>query len=243
VFLAERRAGAQSELSTRLRGLGHDVVGRVTSGRAAVEYAHLLAPDAVLFALQLDDGPGLIAAMAVIRARAGVAAVVLNDHPAALTPSARPNWGAVAMVAPAGAADDLEATLRATVARARESSPENAVPNAAQDAALDAILTPTFSSVAVPVAAPKAETQKAEIQKGVPQKVSPPKAAPKAQPVNLTPIVNRAIDALAQRSQLSSDAALALMRQEADDSGQSLDDIAAAIVGEDEDQELARKAA
>ncbi len=211
VLLAERRAGAQSELSTRLRGLGHDVVGRVTSGRAAVEYAHLLAPDAVLLAPQLDDGPGLTAAMAVIRARTGVAAVVLNDHPAALTPSARPNWGAVAMVAPAGAADDLETTLRATVARARESSPENAVPDAAQDAALDAILTP--------------------------------KAAPKAQPVDLTPIVNRAIDALAQRSQLSSDAALALMRQEADDSGQSLDDIAASVVGEDANRELARKAA
>jgi hypothetical protein len=201
-----------------------------------VEYAHLLAPDAVLFALQLDDGPGLIAAMAVIRARAGVAAVVLNDHPAALNPSARPNWGAVAMVAPSGALDDLETTLRTTVARARTSSPEDAVPDVAPDAT---VLTPTFSSVT----APKADAQKAEIQKAAPAKGQPPKAAPKAQPVNLTPIVNRAIDALAQRSQLSSDAALTLMRQEADDTGQSLDDIAAAIVGGDADRELARKAA
>ncbi len=119
VLLAERRASAHSELSRRLGRLGHEVLARVTSGQAALDYAGLLRPDVVLVAPVLEDTAGVLTALNVTRELPGIAAVVLTCHPAAADPAARPNWGAVALVPADAEPADLDAELRGAVARAR----------------------------------------------------------------------------------------------------------------------------
>ena len=120
VLLAERRASTHSELSRRLARLGHQVLARVTTGQAALDYAGLLRPDVVLVAPVLEDTAGVLTALTVTRELPGIAAVVLTCHPAAADPSARPNWGAVALVPADAELDDLDAELRAAVRRALE---------------------------------------------------------------------------------------------------------------------------
>jgi len=202
LLVGERRAGAQSELTTRLKSLGYDVVARVTSGRAAVEYAQLLAPDAVLLAPHLEDGPGITAAMAVVRARPGVAALVMNDDPALADPASRPNWGSVAVVPPAGSPSDLDASLKAAISCARKVAEQGA-----------ATVTPTHSMLTG---------------------ANPATPAEERAPVSRTPVVNRAVEALAAREKLPVDEAMALMRKEAADTGRSLDAVALAVLGEQE---------
>lgn len=119
VLLAERRASSHSELSRRLTRLGHEVLARVTSVQGAVDYAALLTPDVVLLSPVLEDGTGIAAAMTLTRGQTGIAAVVLTTHPAAADPSARPNWGAVALVPADAEPEDLDAELRRAVDRAR----------------------------------------------------------------------------------------------------------------------------
>lgn len=119
VLLAERRANAHSELSRRLSRLGHEVLARVTSGQAALDYAALLRPDVVLVAPVLEDTAGVLTALNVTRELPGIAAVVLTCHPAAADPAARPNWGAVGLVPADAEPSDLDAELRGAVGRAR----------------------------------------------------------------------------------------------------------------------------
>lgn len=128
VLIAERRASAHSELSRRLDRAGHEVLARVTSGQGALDYAELLRPDVVLIAPALDDGPGIMAAIALTRELPGVAAVVLSTHPAAVNPAARPNWGAVALLPADAEPADLDIELRRAVAQAREAAATAVVP-------------------------------------------------------------------------------------------------------------------
>lgn len=120
VLIAERRASTHSELSRRLDRAGHEVLARVTSGQGALDYAELLRPDVVLIAPALEDGPGIMAAIALTRELPGVAAVVLTTHPAAVNPAARPNWGAVALVPADAEPSDLDIELRRAVLQAQE---------------------------------------------------------------------------------------------------------------------------
>lgn len=131
ILIAERRASAHSELSRRLDRVGHEVLARVTSSQGALDYAELLRPDVVLIAPMLEDGPGVMAAIALTRELPGVAAVVLSTHPAASNPAARPNWGAVALVPADAEPPDLDAELRRAVAQAREAAPVEVVPEQA----------------------------------------------------------------------------------------------------------------
>jgi DNA-binding NarL/FixJ family response regulator len=128
VLIAERRASAHSELSRRLDRAGHEVLARVTSGQGTLDYAELLRPDVVLIAPVLEDGPGIMAAIALTRELPGVAAVVLTAHPAAVNPAARPNWGAVSLVPADAEPEDLDAELRRAVAQAREAVATAVVP-------------------------------------------------------------------------------------------------------------------
>lgn len=127
VLLAERRASAQSELSRRLTDLGHEVLARVTSAQGAVDYAGFLCPDVVLISPMLEDGIGIMAAMTVTRDRPGVAAVVLTDHPSVANPTARPNWGAIALLPIEADTSDLDGELRRAVSRAREAAGQPAL--------------------------------------------------------------------------------------------------------------------
>lgn len=130
VLIAERRASAHSELSRRLERAGHEVLARVTSSQGALDYAELLRPDVVLIAPVLEDGPGVMAAIALTRELPGIAAVVLTTHPAALDPAARPNWGAVIVVPADAEPADLDAELRRAVEQVRDAVPMELTPEA-----------------------------------------------------------------------------------------------------------------
>lgn len=65
VLLAVDRLHVASHLAARLQGLGHEVAGTVTDGRAAVEAARALRPDAVILSLRLPVLGGIDAAAAI----------------------------------------------------------------------------------------------------------------------------------------------------------------------------------
>jgi AmiR/NasT family two-component response regulator len=147
VLLAERRASAHSELSRRLDRAGHEVLARVTSGQGALDYAALLQPDVVLVAPVLEDGPGVMAALALTRELPGVAAVVLSTHPAAVDPAARPNWGAVAVVPADAEPEVLDVELRRAVDRACEVAAHRVIEQAhLADVAPAAAPTPEYTT-------------------------------------------------------------------------------------------------
>ncbi len=120
VLLAERRTGAHSELAKQLLHVGHEVLARVSTGQGVADYAELLRPDVVIVSAILEDGPGIMTALALTKRLPGIAAVVLTDHPAAEDPRARPNWGAVSIFPAAADAYEIDAELRRAVARVRE---------------------------------------------------------------------------------------------------------------------------
>lgn len=128
IVLGDRRAGSQAELAARLTRSGHNVIARVTSLRAALENAEYFKPNAVLFAPRLEDGLGVAAALACANAHPGIAAVVLTPHPGASNPESRPDWGAVSLAPIEATSEELDAILRAAVARAREAIPRARTP-------------------------------------------------------------------------------------------------------------------
>ncbi|GEM_PF-2446173 len=240
ILLAEGRATAKSELSKRLTQLGHEVLGRVTTAQGAMDYAALLHPDVVVLAPVLEDGSGLTTAIAVIRANPGAAAVVLTGHPAAADPSARPNWGAVAVMPVDAAPDDLGAELRRVIARAR------AAPSAAQP------VGPSADSSADALADPLADVSLEELPGAAPDTprpgaaaAAPPSAAQASvPPLSVAPLsvpepsddelVRRAAECLLERTGLSHLDAMRLMEAEAADSGQSLAHVARGVLGEEQ---------
>jgi AmiR/NasT family two-component response regulator len=173
VLIAERRASAHSELSRRLDRAGHEVLARVTSGQGALDYAELLRPDVVLIAPTLEDGPGIMAAIALTRELPGVAAVVLTAHPAAVNPAARPNWGAVALVPADAEPTDLDIELRRAVAQAQEAAAIGVVPE--QVSGLEA-RPADFAPVAP--STPQYQTPVPEAESRVARQAQQPLAAP-----------------------------------------------------------------
>jgi DNA-binding NarL/FixJ family response regulator len=268
VLLAERRASAHSDLSRRLASLGHEVLARVTSTQGAVDYAGFLCPDVVLVSPVLEDGIGITAAMSVIRGRPGVAAVVLTNHPAAANPTARPNWGAVALLPADADAADLDTELRRVVGRAREAASQAAtqaarssaasVPVAAVDQDAQAGEASTESLIAI---APTRDARYDDAVNALVDDVFDPPARdvepsgpdapidrdgsdePMAFGVSTDPsgpeppsddeIVERAVQSLVERSRLLRADAIRLMEQEAEDTDQSVADVARAMLGED----------
>jgi DNA-binding NarL/FixJ family response regulator len=258
ILLAERRASAYSELSRRLRMHGHEVLARVTSAQGAIDYAGLLTPDVVLFSPTLEDAPGLTVAITVARKQPGVAAVVLTSHPAVADPASRPNWGPVALVPADAESDDLHAELWRAVARAREAAglvhfdPEEIIPDNASDIM---VLEPDVDVVIryVPEPAPQAPLDPAAAEAAEAQAIAEMVDALYPAPSTLVPstrvplevatdtgqsdtdVVERAASTLVERARLSRTTAMALMEEEAADTGQSVADVARAMLGEDSD--------
>ena len=268
VLLAERRASAHSDLSRRLASLGHEVLARVTSTQGAVDYAGFLCPDVVLVSPVLEDGIGITAAMSVIRGRPGVAAVVLTNHPAAANPTARPNWGAVALLPADADAADLDAELRRVVGRAREAASQAAlqaarpsaspVPVAAVDPDGQVVEASTESLIAIaptrdagdddavnelvddvfdpPTQDVEPTGQDAPIDRDgsdEPMAFAATTDASGFEPPSDDEIVERAVQSLVERSRLLRADAIRLMEQEAEDTDQSVADIARAMLGGD----------
>jgi DNA-binding NarL/FixJ family response regulator len=230
ILLAERPASAHAELSRRLKSRGHEILARVNSAQGAIDYAGFLTPDVVLVSPLLDDAPGLTVAMAVARKQPGVAAVVFTSHPAAANPAFRPNWGSVALLPIDAGADEIHQELWRAVMQAREAS-ATAGSLSVDDA--DAI-----------------EDQTGTDQTGTDQSVTdmvdalyaPPAielvttpVIPGAQPAmpmqeSDDDIIARATSALVDRARLTRVTAMRLIEQEASDSGQSVAEVARAML-------------
>ncbi|MFI5250276.1 MAG: response regulator [Gemmatimonadales bacterium] len=246
ILLAERRASAHSELSHRLKSRGHEVLARVTSAQGAIDYAGFLMPDVVLVSPLLEDAPGLTVAMAVAKKQPGVAAVVLTSHPAAADPASRPRWGSVALLPADAEADEMHEELWRAVMQARESSVAAAFSPAAEVEpdeiawSPDAVLGFGRPAVAEPDAPGAIDDP--SVTEMVDALYSPPAielvttpVMPGRRPSNPMQesdddIVARAASALVERARLTRVTAMRLMEQESADTGQSIADVARAML-------------
>jgi DNA-binding NarL/FixJ family response regulator len=199
--------GGRSSVADRLTALGYDVVARVAAGREAIDVARRLTPDAVFFETELTDGLGVLAAQAVTRATPGVAALILCGHPAAANRDARPQWGPVSLMAADAAEAELDADVRDAIARARAfvASPEI-------EEAAEIEETPELYDLGAAV---------------VDDELVAGEESDEA-------LIDRAIAAVSERTSLSASEALRLMEQEADDNGQSLREVAVAMLGDEQ---------
>ena len=224
ILLAERPASAHAELSRRLKSRGHEILARVNSAQGAIDYAGFLTPDVVLVSPLLDDAPGLTVAMAVARKQPGVAAVVFTSHPAAANPASRPNWGSVALLPIDAGADEMHEELWRAVMQAREASATpGSQPVGDADTTADPIADQTVTDMVDALYAPPAI-----------ELVTTP-VVPGAQPLmpmqeSDDEIIARATAALVDRARLTRVTAMRLMEQEATDSGQSVAEVARAML-------------
>ena len=122
IVLGDRRASALAELEGRVARSGHKVIARVSTLKGALEQTEYLKPDAVVLSPHLEDSLGIAAALACTNVYPGIAAVVLSPHPGATNPDARPDWGPVSLAPIAATPEELDAIIRATIARVREAA-------------------------------------------------------------------------------------------------------------------------
>jgi AmiR/NasT family two-component response regulator len=254
-------AGGQTgSVADRLTALGYDVVAHVGAGREAIDAARRLTPDAVLFETELSDGLGVLAAQAVTRATPGIAALILSVHPAAANRDARPHWGPVSLMAADAAEAELDAEVRDAVARARalaqlitaEPVPLSNEVDEDPIAEVDDLPAVALADIAdeelydlgaavlddEPVAEPEllAEPELAEpVLLVEPALLVEPElvAEPELLDESDESLIDRAVAAVAERAGLSASDALRLMEQEADDNGQSLHDVAVAMLSDE----------
>jgi AmiR/NasT family two-component response regulator len=230
ILLAERRASAHSEVSRRLKSRGHEVLARVTSAQGAIDYAGFLAPDVVLVSPVIDNAPGLAVAMAVAKKQPGVAAVVLTSHPAAADPASRPKWGSVALLPVDAEADEMHEELWRAVMQARKTS-------AAAELSPAAGIEPDSLTWSLDAGA----IEDPSVTEMVDALYSPPAIelvttplVPGSRPANPMQenddIVARAATALVERARLTRITAMRLMEQESADTGQSIADVARAML-------------
>jgi DNA-binding NarL/FixJ family response regulator len=257
ILLAERKASAHSDLSSRLKSRGHEVLARVTSAQGAIDYAGFLTPDVVLVSPLLEDASGLTVAMTVARKQPGIAAVVLTDHPAAANPACRPNWGSVALLPADAEADEMHEQLWRAVMQAREVSAMTAPAQADDELPIDPAPASSMfaestesveTALAAAIAADESAARAANLLEDqtvtdmVDALYSPPAielvttpVVPGTRPSNPMQesdddVVARATSALVERARLTRVTAMRLMEQEAADSGQSLGDVARAML-------------
>jgi ActR/RegA family two-component response regulator len=246
ILLAERRASAHSELSHRLKSRGHEVLARVTSAQGAIDYAGFLAPDVVLVSPLLEDAPGLTVAMAVAKKQPGVAAVVLTSHPAAADPASRPRWGSVALLPADAQADEMHEELWRAVMQAREAAaaPQLA-PTAEIEPDAEAWSPDAVLAIGSPVLAEPSVSDVIEdpaVTEMVDALYSPPAIELVTEPVipgtrpsnpmqeSDEDLIARAATALVERARLTRVTAMRLMEQESADTGQSVADVARAML-------------
>lgn len=219
ILLAEGRASAHSELSHRLKSRGHEVLARVTSAQGAIDYAGFLAPDVVLVSPLLEDAPGLTVAMAVAKKQPGVAAIVLTSHPAAIDPASRPRWGSVALLPADAEADEMHEELWRAVTQARETlaAPvaESGAPAAVEDPSITEMVDALYSPPAIEL---------------VTTPVIPGSRPSNPMQESDDDVIARAASALVERARLTRVTAMRLMEQESADTGQSVADVARAML-------------
>lgn len=225
--VAEVTEGGGRSVADRLTALGYDVVAHVAAGRDAVDAVRRFGPDAVVLETRLTDGLGVLVAQAVTRTAPGVAALVLSAHPAVIDPAMRPRWGAVSLLPSSADAADLDFGVREAVARARALvQSDGATVELPEEMSADAEMIESDvgeADVAKGELAEDDEMVAADVMDDVAGDLS-------TEVEDDSVIVERAIEAVCERAGLTPDAAMALMEQEADDSGQTLLDVARAML-------------
>ena len=121
VLLADDDHEARRTLVELLASFGHEVVGDVATGSAAVERARTAEADVVLLDVHMPDGSGIDAAQRIIAERPATAIVLFSgDH--AIELPADEATGAVAFLAKPVPPRLLDATLRLAARQARSLS-------------------------------------------------------------------------------------------------------------------------
>jgi hypothetical protein len=219
--------GGPSSVADRLTALGYDVVAQLAAGHEAIDAARRLSPDAVLFEAELSDGLAVVHAQAMTRATPGIAALILSVHPAAANREARPQWGAISLMAADAAEAELDTDVRDAIARARAFAEEPLVAVEDEDEAIDEVVD-AAPGVALP------ELVEADVvAELVDDEALVDLGAALIDEESDEALVDRAIAAVAERAGLSPSDALRLMEQEADDNGQSLREVALAMVADE----------
>jgi len=215
--------GGPSSVADRLTALGYDVVAQLAAGHEAIDAARRLSPDAVLFEAELSDGLAVVHAQAMTRATPGIAALILSVHPAAANREARPQWGAISLMAADAAEAELDTDVRDAIARARAFAEEPLAEVDDEDEAIDAVVD----------AAPAVALPELVDTEPVDDEALVDLGAALIDEESDEALVDRAIAAVAERAGLSPSDALRLMEQEADDNGQSLREVALAMVADE----------
>jgi AmiR/NasT family two-component response regulator len=235
------------ELADQLASLGYDVVARVDGGREAVDAVRRLAPDAVVLDTHLADGLGVLVAQVVTRAAPGLAALVLSEHPAVADRNARPRWGAVSVLPSCADVAELDLEIRDAVKRARalaevdvdvDAVPPTRVAAPVDEALIDEALVD--EALVDEALVDEALIDEALIDEALIGEVSEGDSGAGddvSDDASLLAghrsIVERAIDAVATRTGMSAGDVLQLMEQEADESGQTLLDVAQSMLVEE----------
>ena len=121
VLVAEDDATVLALLAEQLDACGHQVVARVSTGRAAVEQAALLSPDVVLLDVHMPDGSGVDAAREIVAARPDTGVVLFTGDPEmVLGDRDIVSTAAVAFLPKPTPRAQLDSTVRLAAARARE---------------------------------------------------------------------------------------------------------------------------
>ena len=123
ILIADDDDDAREMIGDLLTAHGHEVVSQVDSGRAAVEGAKALSPDAVLLDIHMPDGSGIEAAEQ-ITAHAPKTAIVLfsGDPLVTLSDDQVSATSAIAFLPTPTPPRILDSTIRLAVSRARDLS-------------------------------------------------------------------------------------------------------------------------
>jgi hypothetical protein len=145
---------------------------------------------------------------------------VFTSHPAAANPAFRPNWGSVALLPIDANADEMHEELWRAVMQAREASAPAGSPSVAE---ANTIEDPTVADMVDALYAPPAiELVTTPVVPGV-QPLMPMQESDDE-------IIARATSALVERARLTRVTAMRLMEQEATDTGQSVAEVARAML-------------
>jgi DNA-binding NarL/FixJ family response regulator len=209
VVVAQSGVVRTRAMAQRLVALGYEVVAQVSTVREAVDAVSAAEVDAVLFDVHLSDGAGVHGAISATRARSGTAALILSSHPALADRAARPNWGAVALIAADTPDAELDADVQEIVATART------------------LAEPQFAET---------DTDLVDVAQEIDDKDLPlvdiAVDVAEAEPEAREAVVERAVAQIVARTRLTPRDALKLMEEEADEDGRDILEVATAILAE-----------
>lgn len=121
ILIADDDDDARAMIGDLLTAHGHQVVSQVDSGRAAVEAARELLPDAVLLDIHMPDGSGIEAAEQITAFAPRTAVILFSGDPLVTLSDDQVNaTSAIAFLPKPTPPRILDSTIRLAVSRARD---------------------------------------------------------------------------------------------------------------------------